>query len=250
MAQLDIRAVVIKPTLAAVVEFEPAGEAPIRYRVAAVQGGDAPVVAYGTTEIITLPGPLKYGKNYSFSVTAEYPDNQEIAGAATVQSTDIETSLEEIVRQKLYDILAGAGIEIGGRPLRFFADKYGQPASMLTENAVSKSPPVVEIELPVSRQDLAGTAARRIEMLECPIQMIDSAQDPDSGFRRLAILYAMIRAAINGTRNLGLPGFGVVDQSWSWRADDPVIEGKLVGLEATLIVPFPNQTVGALPYRD
>ena len=242
MAELDILSIVATPTLKLAVEFVPADPTPASYTVTAVAGA-ATYTASGAGPVISVQ-VLKYGVEYTVTVTAVTPNQTGVSSTVTPAPV---VSNSAVLRQKLYDIVAGAGLTMDGRSLLVLADKYQRPRSFSKEPK-STAWPVLEVRIPKLNSTTLASGFRRREAWDVDLYLSEASEDSDQAVERLTLLMDKIRNAVDGVQNLGLAYLSIVDDGWSWSAPlDPIDNNKVQTLPFRLTVMFDVQ-VTKLPY--
>lgn len=223
----SIHRVICLPTLSLSAEITPpAGIAVTSYHIIITSGTGTPQVfaevpfSVTTTNrhTVTRLGVCTRRAGVTISIAANHAGGQTEADTESLTATP-QTSALETIRQRLAERIDAAAIPYGTDTLIVACDKFGRPATV-PRDKVSTTLPHVELSIP------SMTAARdpnHIEM-ECVFPIAVRTRIPkgdlDEGARAAQALIERVLATL--ANGIGLSGFGVIENCWTFQGGTPV----------------------------
>lgn len=241
MAELDIKRVIVTPMQRLSVVWQASNPAPDSYTVTCENTG---VRAHVDT--VTVPGDQTQARTsqlyrpgtYSVTVTANRSGFSE-TGAQEMVDIVVESGMGGLLRQAVFDVLFDAGLTLDGRPVTLFHDGDFQPAAF--DRTTSNALPIIEIgEAEQVYSVRVSTMTDRDDWV-IPIRLFvphgEKKGDSGNHWERLDFLREQVRREIDGTPNLNVSLWGVMDRAWKWGRPRRLTDKKrLAGLEVPLTV--------------
>ncbi len=231
----------VTPTLGLWVSFDASTAAGlVHYDITCASTGHTltPVVSTATTVYV---GQLRTSQVYTVTVTADATIDQ--VGTTTVNTTPalIPYSWEQILRQRLADIVIAANIT----GLYVVSEAYNAPRVLNDHDLLGKRTPILEIGLPRLQTSKQTSIIMRTNTYRVELLVADNQINPEKAAVYCQGVAAQIRAAIDATTCLNL--FGIHDKSWLWTYSEPKEFKSWVSVGMILTIPV-QEITGVMPY--
>jgi hypothetical protein len=173
-----------------------------------------------------------------FTVSAVANGSLGSSGASAVEEFELtpQTSHPATVRQRVFEILADAGLSFGGKTVRIQQNRFGKPEIYPNKGLVGEGVPFVECGLCWTESDnnVDNETAEMQHQMRLRVFTIGDAPDEAEAAITLA---EKVRSKITA---LQLTHLGISDLGWNWQMDEPdnlQTEGKnlhVVAMQLTL----------------